>query len=48
LHPGSELTGVAPSDTTPSDPDSVMRVIEDAREEALRRRLEAHPEELPR
>ncbi|TLY64501.1 MAG: serine protein kinase RIO [Gammaproteobacteria bacterium] len=39
LHSGSELTGVVARDETPSDPNSVMLVIDDAREEALRRRL---------
>ena len=39
LHPGSPLTGVAARDETPVDPHNVMEVIEDAREEAIRRRL---------
>ncbi len=37
LHSGAVLTGTVERDHTPSDPDSVMRVIEDAREGALRR-----------
>ncbi|HTT04769.1 MAG TPA: PA4780 family RIO1-like protein kinase [Steroidobacteraceae bacterium] len=37
LHSGAVLTGTVERDQTPSDPHSVMRVIEDAREEALRR-----------
>jgi RIO kinase 1 len=39
LHAGTELTGVAEPDDTSSDPDGVMLVIDDARQEALRRRL---------
>ena len=39
LHPGSPLTGVVVRDEPPADPDSVIRVIDDAREEAIRRRL---------
>jgi RIO kinase 1 len=39
LHPGSRLTGVVAREEPAADPDSVIRVIEDAREEAIRRRL---------
>jgi RIO kinase 1 len=39
LHSGSRLTGAAARDEGPVDPGSVMQVIDDAREEALRRRL---------
>jgi RIO kinase 1 len=39
LHAGTELTGVAEPDDISSDPDGVMLVIDDARQEALRRRL---------
>jgi RIO kinase 1 len=39
LHPESNLTGVFARDTTTADADSVMHVIDDAREEALRRQL---------
>src|SRR5438105_5768643 len=35
----AELTGLFARDETPTDPDSVLVVIEDAREEALRREL---------
>jgi RIO kinase 1 len=41
LTPDTRLTGVCPRDETATDPDSVMRVIEDAREEELMRRLAA-------
>lgn len=37
LHSGAVLTGKIECDQTPTDPHGVMRVIEDAREEALRR-----------
>jgi RIO kinase 1 len=36
LHAEIELTGVVGRNETPSDPNSVMRVIDDARQEALR------------
>ena len=39
LHPGSRLTGVVAREEIPVDPGSVIQVIEDAREEAIRRRL---------
>jgi RIO kinase 1 len=39
LHADSELTGVMARDETVTDPDAVMVVIEDAREEALSRKL---------
>ena len=39
LHPQTELTGVAGPDDSASDPNAVMLVIEDARQEALSRRL---------
>jgi len=39
LHPGSPLTGVIARAEPPADPGSVIQVIEDAREEAIRRRL---------
>lgn len=39
LHPGSSLTGAFAREERPADPGSVMQVIEDAREEAIRRRL---------
>jgi RIO kinase 1 len=39
LLPDSELTGVFVRDETETDPDSVMLVIEDAREEAIQRAL---------
>ena len=39
LHPGSRLTGVVVREESQVDPDSVIQVIEDAREEAIRRRL---------
>lgn len=39
LHPDSELTGLAARDETPTDPNAVMLVIDDARQEALRREL---------
>jgi RIO kinase 1 len=39
LHPGSSLTGIVVRDEPPVDPGNVIRVIEDAREEAVRRRL---------
>lgn len=39
LHPGSPLTGVAVREERPADAGSVIQVIEDAREEAIRRRL---------
>jgi RIO kinase 1 len=39
LHSGAELTGVVGRDETASDPNSVMLVIEDARQEALIRQL---------
>ena len=39
LHADSPLTGVAVREELPADPGGVMQVIEDAREEALRRRL---------
>ena len=37
----SELTGLFARDGTPADPKSVLHVIDDAREEALRRQLGA-------
>ena len=37
----SELTGLFARDETPADPKSVLHVIDDAREEALRRQLGA-------
>jgi RIO kinase 1 len=37
----SELTGLCARDETPTDPDSVMAAIDDAREEALQRELAA-------
>jgi RIO kinase 1 len=39
LHPGSHLTGIVISEERPVDPSSVIQVIEDAREEAIRRCL---------
>ena len=39
LHPHSRLTGIVVRDEPPADPASVIEVIEDAREEALRRRI---------
>jgi len=39
LHPGSPLTGVVAREERAADPGSVIQVIEDAREEAIRRRL---------
>jgi len=39
LRPESPLTGVFAPDETPVDPDSVMIVIDDAREEEIQRRL---------
>lgn len=39
LRPGSRLTGTVAREEPAADPDSVIRVIEDAREEAIRRRL---------
>ncbi|HET9105592.1 MAG TPA: PA4780 family RIO1-like protein kinase [Steroidobacteraceae bacterium] len=39
LHPDSPLTGILVRDESAVDPGSVIRVIEDAREEAIRRRL---------
>jgi RIO kinase 1 len=37
----TELTGVFARDETPTDPDSVLVLIEDAREEAIQRELAA-------
>ena len=39
LHPGSPLTGGFVREEAPVDPRTVIRVIEDAREEAIRRQL---------
>jgi RIO kinase 1 len=39
LHSGSRLTGIAVREEAPVDAGSVIQVIEDAREEAIRRRL---------
>jgi RIO kinase 1 len=39
LRPDSRLTGVSVHDQSPVDPDGVVKVIEDARDEAMRRRL---------
>lgn len=39
LHPGSPLTGIVAREERPADAGSIIQVIEDAREEALRRRL---------
>ncbi len=39
LRPDSELTGLFAREETATDPDSVMLVIDDAREEAIRRQL---------
>ena len=39
LRPDSSLTGVVLLEEAPANPGSVMRVIDDAREEAIRRRL---------
>jgi RIO kinase 1 len=39
LHPESRLTGVVVREEPPVDPANVIQVIEDAREEAIRRRL---------
>ena len=39
LHPDSRLTGIVARDESAADTGSVIRVIEDAREEAVRRRL---------
>lgn len=39
LHAGSPLTGVVVREERPADPGSIIQVIEDAREEAIRRRL---------
>ncbi len=41
LRADSELTGICARDETKIDPDSVMAVIDDAREEALQRALAA-------
>jgi len=41
LKADTELTGVFAADATATDPDSVLLVIEDAREEAIRRELAA-------
>jgi RIO kinase 1 len=39
LRPDSKLTGIFLGDVAPSDSDGVLRVIEDARDEAIRRQL---------
>ena len=39
LHPASRLTGIVVREETPVDPSGVIQVIDDAREEAIRRRL---------
>ncbi len=39
LHAGSPLTGIVVREERPADADSIIQVIEDAREEAIRRRL---------
>jgi RIO kinase 1 len=39
LHAGSPLTGIVVREERPADPGGVMQVIDDAREEAIRRRL---------
>lgn len=39
LHAGSRLTGIVAREEPPVDPGNVIQVIEDAREEAIRRRL---------
>jgi RIO kinase 1 len=39
LLPESELTGIYAVEETAADPDAVMLVIEDAREEAIQRQL---------
>ena len=39
LHPDSRLTGIVVRDESPADTSGVIEVIEDAREEAIRRRL---------
>ena len=39
LRPDSHLAGVVFREEPPADPGSVIQVIEDAREEAIRRRL---------
>jgi RIO kinase 1 len=39
LTPDTELTGIFARDETPTDPDSVLVVIEDAREDAIQREL---------
>ncbi|MDA8348669.1 MAG: serine protein kinase RIO [Pseudomonadota bacterium] len=39
LHPDSRLTGIVVRDESPADTHGVIEVIEDAREEAIRRRL---------
>jgi RIO kinase 1 len=39
LHAGSPLTGIVVREERPADAGSIMEVIEDAREEAIRRRL---------
>ncbi len=39
LRPDSKLTGIFLRDVAPSDSDGVLRVIEDARDEAIRRQL---------
>jgi len=39
LHPDSPLTGVVVLEERPADAGGVIQVIEDAREEAIRRRL---------
>jgi RIO kinase 1 len=39
LHPDSRLTGIVVRDESSADTDGVIQVIEDAREEAIRRRL---------
>jgi len=41
LTANTELTGVFARDEAPTDPDSVLVIIEDAREEALQRALAA-------
>jgi len=44
LYPETELTGVVGHDRTPTDPNGVMLVIDDARQEADRRRLGREPQ----
>ena len=39
LHAGSRITGIVVREEAPADPAGVIQVIEDAREEAIRRRL---------